>query len=61
MKNLNEKIKKLVIAVVVTIAFVLVAYVDFRFALEQTGLLNPQVETVGGPPRVPYPWNYGQV
>lgn len=27
-------------------------------ALEQTGLLNPQVETVGGPPRVPYPWEY---
>lgn len=27
-------------------------------ALEQTGLLNPQVETAGGPPRVPYPWGW---
>lgn len=27
-------------------------------ALEQTGLLNPQVETVGEPPRVPYPWGW---
>lgn len=26
--------------------------------LEQTGLLNPQVETVGEPPRVPYPWGW---
>lgn len=25
-------------------------------ALEQTGLLNPQVATVGEPPQVPYPW-----
>jgi hypothetical protein len=25
-------------------------------ALEQSGLLNPQVDTVGEPPRVPYPW-----
>jgi hypothetical protein len=27
-------------------------------ALEQTGLLNPQVETVGEPARVPYPWGW---
>lgn len=27
-------------------------------ALEQTGLLNPQVPTLGEPPRVPYPWGY---
>lgn len=27
-------------------------------ALEQTGLMNPQVETVGEPPRVPYPWGW---
>jgi hypothetical protein len=27
-------------------------------ALEQTGLLNPQVDTVGEPSRVPYPWGY---
>ena len=25
-------------------------------ALEQTGLLNPHVATVGEPPQVPYPW-----
>lgn len=25
-------------------------------ALEQTGLLNPHVVTVGEPPQVPYPW-----
>lgn len=25
-------------------------------ALEQTGLLNPQVPTIGEPPVVPYPW-----
>ena len=25
-------------------------------ALEQTGLLNPQVDTLGEPPRVPWPW-----
>lgn len=25
-------------------------------ALEQTGLLNPQVATLGEPPRVPWPW-----
>jgi hypothetical protein len=25
-------------------------------ALEQTGLLNPHVATVGDPPQVPYPW-----
>lgn len=25
-------------------------------ALEQTGLLNPQVQTVGEPPRLPWPW-----
>ena len=25
-------------------------------ALEQTGLLNPQVDTLGDPPRVPWPW-----
>lgn len=27
-------------------------------ALEQTGLLNPQVPTLGEPPRVPYPWGW---
>ena len=27
-------------------------------ALEQTGLLNPQVETAGEPARVPYPWGW---
>ena len=27
-------------------------------ALEQSGLMNPQVETVGEPPRVPYPWGW---
>ena len=27
-------------------------------ALEQTGLLNPQVATVGEPARVPYPWGW---
>ena len=27
-------------------------------ALEQTGLLNPQVLTVGEPPLVPYPWGW---
>ena len=27
-------------------------------ALEQTGLLNPQVDTIGELPRVPYPWGY---
>lgn len=27
-------------------------------ALEQTGLLNPQVDTVGAPPRAPYPWGW---
>lgn len=27
-------------------------------ALEQTGLLNPQVPTVGEPPRVGYPWGW---
>lgn len=25
-------------------------------ALEQTGLLNPQTDTLGEPPRVPWPW-----
>jgi hypothetical protein len=25
-------------------------------ALEQTGLLNPQVQTMGEPPRLPWPW-----
>ena len=25
-------------------------------ALEQTGLLNPQVATIGEPPRLPWPW-----
>jgi hypothetical protein len=25
-------------------------------ALEQTGLLNPQVPTLGEPPRLPWPW-----
>ena len=25
-------------------------------ALEQTGLLNPQVPTMGEPPRLPWPW-----
>lgn len=27
-------------------------------ALEQTGLMNPQVETIGEPARVPYPWGW---
>lgn len=27
-------------------------------ALEQTGLLNPQVDTIGEPMRVPYPWGW---
>lgn len=27
-------------------------------ALEQTGLLNPQVPTLGEPPRVPWPWGW---
>jgi hypothetical protein len=27
-------------------------------ALEQTGLLNPQVVTIGEPARVPYPWGW---
>lgn len=27
-------------------------------ALEQTGLMNPQVDTIGELPRVPYPWGY---
>jgi hypothetical protein len=27
-------------------------------ALEQTGLLNPQVDTIGELPRAPYPWGY---
>ena len=28
-------------------------------ALEQTGLLNPQVPTVGMPPQAPWPWLWG--
>lgn len=27
-------------------------------ALEQTGLMNPQVPTLGEPSRVPYPWGF---
>ena len=27
-------------------------------ALEQTGLLNPQVDTIGEPPRTPWPWGW---
>ena len=27
-------------------------------ALEQTGLLNPQVQTIGEPPRLPWPWGW---
>lgn len=27
-------------------------------ALEQTGLLNPQVDTLGEPPRTPWPWGW---
>ena len=26
--------------------------------LEQTGLLNPQVDTLGEPPRTPWPWGW---
>jgi hypothetical protein len=28
-------------------------------ALEQTGLMNPQVHTVGDPPMVGFPWGWG--
>lgn len=27
-------------------------------ALEQTGLLNPQVATLGEPPQIPFPWGW---